>query len=46
MWMWPGLPRLEGEMDLSEQRGYSGARRPVGSTFFAILASSPPSLLA
>lgn len=44
MWMRPGLLHLEGEMDLSEQRGYSGARRPVGRTFF--LASSPPSLLA
>lgn len=46
MWMWPGLPHLEGEMDLSKQRGDSGARHPVGRTFFAILASAPPSLLA
>lgn len=46
MWMWPGLPHLEDEMDLSKQRGDSGAQRPVGRTFFAILASSTPSLLA
>lgn len=41
MWMRPGLPHLEGEMDLTKQRAASGARHPVGRTFFAILHLLP-----